>query len=96
MNTIRVIALFNAKPEKVSELKALLTGFIEPTRKEKGCLRYELHQNTSDPLDFAFIEEWESHESLDAHLQSTHIQTALPHIGAYLTKEPDIRRYVLS
>ncbi len=94
-HTIRVIALFKAKPEKTEPLKALLAGFLEPTRKEKGCLRYELHQNASDPLDFAFIEEWESHETLDAHLQSAHIQAALPHIGQYLTQDPDIRRYVL-
>lgn len=93
-NTIRVIALFNAKPEKVEELKTLLSGFVEPTRKEKGCIRYELHQNTSNSLDFAFIEEWESHETLDAHLQSAHIQAALPHIGQYLTQDPDIRRYI--
>ena len=93
--TIRVIALFKSKPEKVEALKIFLTKFIEPTRKERGCLKYELHQNTSDVTDFAFIEEWENNETLDQHLASPHIQAALPHIGEFLTVNPDIRRYKL-
>ncbi|MFO1519012.1 MAG: putative quinol monooxygenase [bacterium] len=91
--TVRVIALFKAKPGKEESLKAFLTRFIEPTRRERGCLRYELHQNTADPADFAFIEEWEDHGTLDDHLKSPHIQAALPVIGDYVAISPDIRRY---
>lgn len=92
--TIRVIALFQAKPGKLDELKRLLTQFIEPTCKEEGCLVYELHQNPVDPDDLAFIEEWKSHETLDAHLKSKHILAAIPLVGELVTKAPDIRRYV--
>jgi len=91
--TVRVIALFKAKPEKIETLKAFLTQLIEPTRQEKGCIQYELHQNCADPTDFAFIEEWESHEALDAHLNSSHVQAALPLVGDYLSNPTDIRRY---
>ena len=92
--TIRVVALFKSKPEKIEALKDFLTKFIEPTLKEDGCLKYELHQNVSDPADFSFIEEWESHATLDQHLTSPHIQAGLPRIGEFLTANPDIRRYV--
>ncbi len=92
--TIRVIALFQAKPGKVDELKALLTKFIEPTCKEEGCITYELHQNPADLNDLAFIEEWQSNETLDAHLKSKHIVEAIPLVGELVTKSPDIRRYL--
>jgi len=92
-NTIRVLALFKSKPEKCEALKNFLTKLIAPTRQEAGCLRYELHQNNADPSDFVFIEEWESDATLDAHLQSPHVQAALPLVGEYLTASPDIRRY---
>ncbi len=92
--TIRVIALFKAKPNRIENLKNFLKKFIEPTRQEKGCIQYELHQNPADPTDFSFIEEWENNETLDAHLKSPHIQAALPVIGDYLTLPPDIRRYI--
>ncbi len=95
-NTIRVVALFKARPDKISDLKAFLSQIIGPTRKETGCLRYELHQNVSDPTDFAFIEEWENHASIDTHMQTQHIQEALPRVGDFLTSAPDIRRYVMT
>lgn len=95
-NTIRVIALFKARPDKVGALKAFLSQIIAPTWKEAGCLRYELHQNASDPTDFAFIEEWENHAAIDAHMQTRHIQEALPRVGDFLTAPPDIRRYVMT
>lgn len=94
--TIHVIALFKAKPEKAGALKEFLSKFIEPTLKEMGCLKYVLHQNTSDPTDLAFIEEWSSHADLDRHLAAPHIQSALPHMGDFLVSPPDIRRYVVS
>lgn len=92
--TIRVIALFKSKPGKVEALQEFLSNFIEPTLKEKGCIAYELHQNAGDPADFAFIEEWEDNATLDAHLQSAHIQKAIPLIGDFIIGSPDIRRYV--
>lgn len=91
--TIRIVALFKAKLEKIQALGDFLTQLIAPTRQEKGCLRYELHQNTTDPTDFVFIEEWDSHESIDRHMRTPHIQAALPKVGDFLAAPPDIRRY---
>jgi len=92
---IRVVAHLYAKPEKVDELKAMLLGLLEPTRKEAGCIVYELHQNTADPSEFTFIEEWESDAALDAHLQSPHLQAAFPRVPELCASAPDIRRYML-
>lgn len=92
---IRVIAHFVAKPEKIDELRQILESFIEPTRKEKGCVQYELHQNFADPTDFTFIEEWDSDELLEQHLQSAHIEAAFPYIPEVCSAPPDVRRYRL-
>ena len=54
---LRVVARVVARPGKVEELQALLRGLIEPTRREPGCVTYELLQNTADPTDFTFVEE---------------------------------------
>ncbi|MGE5659361.1 MAG: putative quinol monooxygenase [Actinomycetota bacterium] len=93
--TIRVVARLEALPDKVEELKALLLSVIEPTRQEPGCIQYKLLQNQADPTDFTFVEEWESHDLLDAHLASPHIQSALPKLNGIAAKPPDIRRYQL-
>jgi quinol monooxygenase YgiN len=54
--TIRVVARVVALPDKVEEVKSVLIGLIEPTRKEDGCIIYELLQNHADPTDFTFVE----------------------------------------
>ncbi|TNF73803.1 MAG: antibiotic biosynthesis monooxygenase, partial [Acidobacteria bacterium] len=41
-DTLRVVARLVAKPDKVDELRTLLTGLLEPTRAEPGCISYEL------------------------------------------------------
>lgn len=92
---IRVVAHITAKPNKIDETRQVLEGFIEPTRKEKGCILYELHQNLADPTDFTFIEEWESDEDLEKHLQSHHIESAFSIIAEICSAPPDVRRYQL-
>lgn len=92
---IRVVAHITAKPEKISEARQLLEGFIEPTRKEKGCVLYELHQNLGDPTEFTFIEEWDSEVDLEKHLQSPHIESAFPRFAELCSAPPDIRKYQL-
>ncbi|MBD2450986.1 antibiotic biosynthesis monooxygenase [Nostoc sp. FACHB-152] len=90
---IHVVARLVALPDKVEELKALLLGLIEPTRKETGVIKYELLQNQSDPTDFTFVEEWQSPEALDNHLASTHLQAAVSKLEGLVAVPLDIRRY---
>jgi quinol monooxygenase YgiN len=71
---VDVIAHIHAKPGKESELQKVLEGFVEPTRQEEGCIRYDLFVDLDHPTKFTFIEEWASREALNKHGQSAHIQ----------------------
>lgn len=92
---VRVVARVVARPGKVEELRALLHGLIEPTRREPGCVTYELLQNVADPTDFTFVEEWSSEADLDAHLQSPHLRDASVKLPNLAVADPDIRRYTV-
>jgi quinol monooxygenase YgiN len=70
---LHVVAHIEALPGHEQEVLSVLKSYIEPTRAEKGCLRYDLFQDISDPKKFTFIEEWESQADLDAHAQSAHL-----------------------
>ena len=72
---IDVVAHLHAKPGREAALRAVLQGFVAPTLKEDGCLRYDLFVDLDDPSKFTFIEEWSSREALNKHGQSAHIQT---------------------
>ncbi len=92
-STIHVVAKLTASPDRVEALKELLSGLLEPTRQEKGCIKYELFQNQDDPTDFTFMEEWQDRESLQQHLGSDHIQQALSVLDPLVVAPPDIRVY---
>jgi len=61
---LTVVAKVVAKTETVQALQAELQKLVDPTRQEKGCIEYTLHQDQSDPAVFLFYEKWESRADL--------------------------------
>ena len=90
MKALTVVATFQARPGKESALRAALTGLLGPTRREPGCLNYDLHQSPEDPAKFLFHENWTDQAALDAHLKSPHIQKLLPRVDELCTAFPQI------
>lgn len=90
MKTLTVVATFHARPGKETELRAALTGLVAPTRKEAGCINYDLHAATDNPAKFLFHENWTNKAHLDAHLQSAHIKALLPRVDELCVAFPEI------
>lgn len=91
--SLRVIAQARAKPDHVAQVREILTALVEATRREPGCLSYELLQNHDDPTAFAFVEQWASQAAEQAHFVTPHVLTALQQLTGLLASEPQIRRY---
>ncbi len=70
---IDVIAHIHAKAGEEDVVRAVLESYVEPTRKEEGCLRYDLFVDVTDATKFTFVEEWTSMSCLEQHGQSAHI-----------------------
>jgi len=83
MSEVAVVAIFVAKPGKEEELRQVLEANVEPTRKERGALQYDLHRDIKEPRRFIFVERWESEAALEEHGKSTHIQ-------AFRAKAPEL------
>jgi quinol monooxygenase YgiN len=95
MMTLRVVARIKAKPDKVQEVRDALTGLVAPTRSERGCIVYELLQNTDDPTDFTFVEEWESEAALASHAASEHIKATRAKLDGIVEGAIDVRTYAV-
>jgi quinol monooxygenase YgiN len=74
---VPVVALIKAKVGMEKTLETILKGLVAPTRKESGCLRYDLHRDQADPRMFVFVENWKSVPDLQAHLSSAHIAAGM-------------------
>src|SRR6266446_1953489 len=53
-------------------LEAELRALISPTRKEEGCLRYDLHRSAEGPAAYLLHEIWETREHHTAHTKTDH------------------------
>lgn len=92
MNTkqITVAAFLKGKPGKESQMRTELLALVAPSRKDGGCLSYDLHQSSEDPAQFLFYENWASKADLDAHLQTPAFKAAFAKIGQLVAEEPRI------
>jgi len=86
-NSLNVVAIAETSADRAEELKSICMGLIEPTRKEEGCISYDLYQDTTNPGRFTFIENWKSKEHLDVHLKTPHLVAAGAAFGKIVTKE---------
>ena len=82
MANLTVVATIVAKPGCEKDVEALLTGLVEPSRRDKGCLRYDLHRSVDQSGTFLFYETWESKDLLDAHLETPHLLAMRDELGA--------------
>lgn len=73
MAKLTIVANIIAKPDHIELVKTELLKLIEITRKEEGCINYDLHQDNENPAHFVFYENWESRELLMAHLAAPHL-----------------------
>ena len=83
---LTIIAHIEAKEGKLDFLKKQVLALVEPTKKEQGCLRYELNQDLENSNLFIFVEEWENHELWSKHMDNTHLQAFVKATNGALEK----------
>ena len=66
---LTIIARPTVDPEQVDEIKDAMLDLVDATRRETGCIRYELHQDNQHPARFVFVETWESRELWREHME---------------------------
>ncbi|TPJ23356.1 putative quinol monooxygenase [Mesorhizobium sp. B2-8-3] len=90
-----VIGTVIAKPETREELQEILSGFVEPTRAEDGCISYDFHVDPADPCVFMFYENWRSKDDLDRHLAMPHLKPLFDRLDQLLASPVEIRNFVM-
>jgi quinol monooxygenase YgiN len=88
--TLTVVATIRAKPGSEDQVRKELLALIEPSRKDAGCVNYDLHQAAGDPRAFMFHENWTSKALLEAHLAKPDLQATLARLGQLVSEPPQI------
>jgi quinol monooxygenase YgiN len=83
MSEVTVVAQIRAQDGMEETVKQELAALVGPTRSEKGCIKYDLHQSVENKSVFMFYETWASKKDLDDHIQ-------MPHMKAHIRKARDL------
>src|SRR5271165_2898519 len=69
-----VTLIVQLRPRQGQELllEAELRALVGPTRKEDGCLTYDLHRSTDGPGAFLLHEVWATRDAHTAHTRTDH------------------------
>jgi quinol monooxygenase YgiN len=69
---LTLVVTLRAKEGQHLLLEAELRALVAPTRKEEGCMQYDLHRGADQPGTFLFHEVWETREHHVAHTRTPH------------------------
>ena len=89
---VTVVVRIRAKPGMESRVREELVSLLAPTRQEKGCINYDMHQSSSDPALFLFHENWASEEDLKRHFDAPHIKRWILEAKALLAEPMELSR----
>ena len=92
-NKLKVVACFEALQGKTEDLKQILIDLKNASQAEEGCMLFEFLQDVTTPSSFTFIEEWDSQEHFDAHLNADHLKEAKSKMAGILLGDQDVRVY---
>ena len=83
-----VIAIlrFTAVPDKKAEVFNILNSLIGPTEVQPGCMSCKFYGNAGFDNGILLLQEWESQQQLERHINSTEFQKILTAMD--LSNEP--------
>jgi len=71
---VHVTVTYNIKEDKIEQFLTALKPMIIATNKERGCVRFNIHQDKGEKSKFIMMEEWKSQRYLTMHLKSEHLK----------------------
>jgi len=78
------------KKDKVDEFISIFREMIEPTKNEQGCKQYEMYQDENNPTLFIVLEQWDSREKFNKHLESEHFERIVQKMSELIESETDL------
>jgi quinol monooxygenase YgiN len=69
---VTLIVHLRAREGQELLLEAELRALVAPTRREQGCLLYDLHRSADGPGAFLLHEVWATREAHTSHTRTAH------------------------
>ena len=90
MKNLHIVALFQFKESDLMDALELLKKLVFETRKEEGCLHYDLIEDNTNKGVFFIIELWESEEHHHQHNGADHLMNFRNQSASMLVKSAQV------
>lgn len=90
---IVILAKNYVKNNEVDKFIEYAEKLVEESRKEKGCISYDLCQDLQEKNVFMFVEKYENEEAIDIHNKSNHFTTIVPKLKELRQRESEVSKY---
>ena len=87
---IMLIAKNTLLEGKQNEFTELAEKLVLATRKEAGCIAYDLVADQADACVYYFVEKYVDMKAVEEHRASAHFQTIVPQLGLLRTKPSEV------
>jgi quinol monooxygenase YgiN len=88
---IVVVGRVSTDAAKRSALIEIAQRVAAASRAEEGCAEYRVYEDTEQPNEFVFVEEWDSEEALQRHFATGHIAEFMGAIRGAIVGAPDVK-----
>lgn len=72
VGAVVLTATVKALPGQEAAVRQALLDLVAPSRSERGCLCYNLHESKDEAGLFIFYEQWASQAAFEAHMETPH------------------------
>ncbi|QZY56191.1 putative quinol monooxygenase [Crassaminicella profunda] len=87
---LQVVSKIYVKEDQIDEFVEVFKGMVEPSRKEEGCIQYEMYQDEENPRIFIVLEQWKTKEDFDQHFKTEHFERIVPKMSEFMIKETEM------
>lgn len=91
-----LVVLVTVKEGQGQQFEKLFQPALKATRKEKGCIAYDLNRDLKEATKYYVYERWQSLAALEQHMETEHIKTLLAQIPDVLANPPDFKFFAIA
>lgn len=77
---ITIVSKAEVRGENIEKYLDLVTELADKSRKEPGCISYDLYTDINSQNILTFIEEWKDLSTIEAHNASEHFMRIVPQL----------------
>lgn len=85
MSELYVVATIPAKPEHADAIRAAMEHVATESRKEAGCISYDVYESQAVPGTFITMERWVDMAAMNLHMETPHVAAAIAASDGALT-----------